>query len=750
MKSLFTMKLLLNVILVLVTFLCGYIEPAYLSFQAPTPGKVIPLTIRTDQPFDFDQEKALGGKKALALSRYIPLYTYRPDSVQSARKKIESLVEKIEAAGHKGDKKERDDEDLREYVKEAFHLQLSPLQMITLVHYENPSQLFMGILTIQESILQSRIVGNPGPLKDKPAIEVLYPAPSGIVTYPSEEVLTLDEAWTSLEANVAQVYWQVDRKVLDAALPIFRSTLVPNLEYDSTENNRRIEEIIQRYPSRVVHYKPGDVLVPIRKTLLEEDVLLLTAYLERKFEHFPGAALWNLFFIAGCVVIYNLVLTRIIAAGRRRKLPYELLLKILILTIPLMKAGLIWTAIPVFGLPVCVLPLLLVLLNPDRIPAIWTAIAGAILIAFLTTRTFELFSFILLGGAVAVLTSADLQKRVQIFRPALAVGVFNLCFVLAFGLEGTALKPAFGDFVRADSSLVHIMDSAVFHFMGWGFLGGILAGPLALLLLPLLEINWQTASTFKLNRYMDLQHPLLRDLLTKTPGTYQHSMTVAYLAQAAGDAIGANTTLLRIGAYYHDIGKILQPRMFIENQFNGKNGHDEIPPAQSTKIIINHVIQGMKISRENGLPEMVVDLIPQHHGTQLVEYFYHKAGRNNGAGNFREENFRYPGPRPQSVEAAILMIVDAVEAASRTINEPTREKIDGLIRMITEKRIADGQFDECDISVRDLYKIRQAIIKALEGSFHSRVAYPWQHSKTLPTTLKNPDTHEFVEIYLQE
>lgn len=735
----FSMKLLLNVILVLVTFLSGYIEPAYLAIKPPKPEKVIPLTVRTDQPFDFDQEKALGGKRALALSRYVPLYTYQADIFPGARKKIESLIEKIGAARLQDIKEEKEYEDLREYLKEAFNLQLSPGQIATLVDYENPARLFEGILAIQESILQYRIVGNPEPLKDKPAVEVLYPAPSGIVTYPSSGVFTLNQVRARLEAKVAQVYWQVDHKVLDVALLIFRSTLAPNLKYDSRENDRRIEEIIQRYPSRIIHYKPGDVLVPISKTLIEEDVLLLSAYQERKTEHFPGAAFWNLFFITGCVVIYNLVLSRIIAAGRRQKLPYELLLKILILTIPLMKAGLIWTSIPVFGLPVCVLPLLLVLLYPDRFSAIWTAIVGAILIAFLTTRTFELFSFIMLGGALAVLTSADLRKRVQIFRPALAVGAFNLFFILTFGLEGTYLKLASEELARADSSLFQsILNSALFHYMGWGFLGGILAGPLALLLLPLLEISWQTASTFKLNRYMDLEHPLLRDLLTKTPGTYQHSMTVAYLAQAAGEAIGANTTLLRIGAYYHDIGKILQPKMFIENQFNGKNGHDEIPPVQSAKIIINHVTNGMKISLENGLPEMVVDLIPQHHGTHLVEYFYHKAGKNNGAGNLREENFRYPGPKPQSVEAAILMIVDAVEAASRAINEPTREKIDGLVRMITEKRIAEGQFDECDISVRDLYKVRQAIIKALEGSFHSRVAYPWQNDKTLPSTVGNP------------
>jgi putative nucleotidyltransferase with HDIG domain len=268
--------------------------------------------------------------------------------------------------------------------------------------------------------------------------------------------------------------------------------------------------------------------------------------------------------------------------------------------------------------------------------------------------------------------------------------------------------------------------------IAWAAMGGLIAGPLALLLLPLLEISWDTASTFKLNRYMDLDQLLMKDLLSKAPGTYQHCMTVAYLAQSAGEAIGADTQLLRIGAYYHDVGKMMNPNFFVENQFKGDNPHDVLEPRESARIIIKHVRHGRRIGQESGLPKAVVDLILQHHGTQLMEYFYNVAAKTYPKSTIREEDFRYPGPKPQSIEAAILMVSDAVEAASRSLKEPTRKKFNKLVRLILVKRIVDGQFSECDLTSRDLSKIVKSLVDALEASFHSRIRYPWQEKKVSP------------------
>jgi hypothetical protein len=270
--------------------------------------------------------------------------------------------------------------------------------------------------------------------------------------------------------------------------------------------------------------------------------------------------------------------------------------------------------------------------------------------------------------------------------------------------------------------------------------------------LPLLEISWATASTFKLNRYTDLNRPIMKELLSKAPGTYQHCMTVAYLAQSVGEAIGADTLLLRIGAYYHDIGKMMNPKFFIENQFNGENPHDVLEPRESARIIIKHVSHGNRIGQESGLPKIVVDLILQHHGTQLMEYFFNIAAKTYPPSTVREEDFRYPGPKPQSVEAAILMISDAVEAASRSLQDPSRKKFKKMVRLILVKRIVDGQFSECELTSRDLSKIVETLVDALEASFHSRIRYPWQEKKTLPQktswkiseeTVTEPDDRAF-------
>jgi hypothetical protein len=335
--------------------------------------------------------------------------------------------------------------------------------------------------------------------------------------------------------------------------------------------------------------------------------------------------------------------------------------------------------------------------------------------------------FFAFGGVTAVLVSFNIRKRVHILLPSLKVGIINAIILLAFFIDWGSVAGLFLEWQEVKiSSPGEIINENLLGYMGWGFIGGFAAGPLALILLPLLELSWHTASNFKLNRYADLQHPLMKDLLTKTPATYQHTMTVAYLAHTVGQAIGANTLLLRIGAYYHDIGKMADPEIFSENQSGWKNPHDDLDPQESAKLIINHVTHGAKIALEMKLPEIVVGLILQHHGTQLVEYFYNKAIKASQGDEVRKENFRYPGPKPQSVEAAVLMIVDAVEATYRSIEGPTREKIDKMIRLLIVKRVADGQFDECNLSTRYLARIVRVLVDSLEASFHSRVLYPWQ------------------------
>lgn len=251
-------------------------------------------------------------------------------------------------------------------------------------------------------------------------------------------------------------------------------------------------------------------------------------------------------------------------------------------------------------------------------------------------------------------------------------------------------------------------------------------------MLPLVEKTFGVQTDLSLLELGDASHPLLRRLAQRAPGTYNHSINVASIAEAAADAIGANGLLVRVGAYFHDIGKMFKPEYFIENQSAGVNQHDSLQPAMSTLVIIAHVKDGADLARSHHLPEPIIDFILQHHGTTLVEYFYREAARRseespNGE-SVSDKDFRYPGPKPQTLEAAVMMLADTVESASRTLVDPTPARIQGLVDSIAQKKMSDGQFDECGLTFKQLDRIRHSLVKSLTAIYHARVKYPGQQS----------------------
>ncbi len=251
-------------------------------------------------------------------------------------------------------------------------------------------------------------------------------------------------------------------------------------------------------------------------------------------------------------------------------------------------------------------------------------------------------------------------------------------------------------------------------------------------LLPLVEKAFGVQTDLSLLELGDASHPLLRRLAQRAPGTYNHSINVASIAEAAADSIGANGLIVRVGAYFHDIGKMFKPEYFIENQSSGENQHDSLQPAMSTLVIIAHVKDGADLARSHHLPEPIIDFILQHHGTTLVEYFYREAARRseedpNGEA-VSDKDFRYPGPKPQTLEAAVMMLADTVESASRTLVDPTPSRIQGLVDSIAQKKMSDGQFDECGLTFKQLDRIRRSLVKSLTAIYHARVKYPGQQS----------------------
>jgi putative nucleotidyltransferase with HDIG domain len=252
--------------------------------------------------------------------------------------------------------------------------------------------------------------------------------------------------------------------------------------------------------------------------------------------------------------------------------------------------------------------------------------------------------------------------------------------------------------------------------------------------LPIIEQAFGIATSMTLMDYSDANQPLLRKLAMEAPGTFSHSLLIGSIAEAAAEAIGANGLLCRVGAYYHDIGKMHKPAYFVENQMGSTSRHEQLSPAMSQLVIAGHVKDGIEIAKEFGLPAVLRQFIETHHGTTLMEYFYHEAKKKQDEklGLVSDSEFRYPGPKPRTKEAAILMLADASESACRSLNDHTPAKVETLVHQLAMKRLQDGQFDECDLTLRELSRIEAALSKSLAAHHHGRIAYPKDEKKEEP------------------
>ncbi|RJR41318.1 MAG: HDIG domain-containing protein [Desulfobacteraceae bacterium] len=719
------MKYFLSIVLVCAVSLACFGEEIYLSMWPPEPGQTIYLTHRSRRPFGFDQEKAFGSKREVAVSQYTPLYSSVQEGIESSKKKMRELIQKAAALQSQP---QHDVLEFEKYLRKQFGIDVGAESAGALLKYPNLANLLQAVLAIEESLLASRIVEDPKPLKGKKTIEILFPKPLGTVAFPAAEVVTLEQARETLQSKISQVFWQVEKNILEPVVRIALANMTPNLKYDRVENDRRIEEILRRYPSKTIHYNAGDVLVPFRKVLNEEDVLLLSAHQELAEKGgLDGNLFWTLFAIFFSVAAYLLLLDRALPTLKGSRTPFLLYLSVLVLAIAVLDLFLLLTSIPIQALPVAFVPLLLSLLYHEKTAITLSTLVGVLLVSFFAGRSLQTTLFFGFGSIMAVLVTPVIRKRSQLVLPSFLVGCTNA--VAVFFLLFDSMNHQGWVHVASTAGIIQppmLEEMSLIVQMGWAFAGGVASAPLALLFLPFMERVWNTASNFKLFKYTDLDHPLLKDLLTKTPGTYQHTMTVAHLAQSASESIGADSLLVRVGAYYHDVGKTSDPEYFVENQFGGPNLHQDLSPQKSAEIITDHVDNGLKLAREAGLPEVIQAFITQHHGTQLLEFFHDKACNCSGNEKVLEGRFRYRGPKPRRVETAVLMIADAAEAASRTLHEKTRENIESMVRHIIECRIADGQFDECNFSTQDIAKVREALIDSLAASFHTRVEYPWQ------------------------
>ncbi len=344
----------------------------------------------------------------------------------------------------------------------------------------------------------------------------------------------------------------------------------------------------------------------------------------------------------------------------------------------------------------------------------------------------------LISGFTAVYLTLQVRSRGKLIRAGLGVGVAIWLASLCFGLIRINLNPPTDN----DWAMIGLQSALA---LGNGIVYAMLVGGA----LPLLEHLFQITTDVSWLELSDLNHPLLRRMTMEAPGTYHHSLVVANLAEAAGEKIGANATMCRVCAYFHDVGKLVKPQYFTENMSFERNPHDDLAPSMSALIIIAHVKEGVDLALKYKLNQHIIDVIQQHHGTSLVYYFYQRALqqqedaraggkimniREEDIPEVEEESFRYPGPKPQTKESAIVSLADIVESASRSLEKPTPQKVEQLVNELIEERIADGQLDECDLTLGELRKIAERFRFTLMTMLHTRIAYPKGESKFTPVS----------------
>lgn len=509
-----------------------------------------------------------------------------------------------------------------------------------------------------------------------------------------------------------------ESEVTDSLFAWIEPKLTGSLELDRESTERAKAEAIEKTPPQFVRYAAGDVLVEAGVPITRAEMPLLqqehTAYLEQtEVQQFIGRA----------AAIYGLFLAMIALAGFYLHLHHPDMLEdlghvatLLGLTMLTIVACLIGS---VEGWSAEIVPLLLfamiVAIAYDEDVALLLAAEAALIVVVGLGLGLSDYVTLTAASSATVFWMGRIRSRSKLIYVGLWAGM--VAFTTQIGASLLEDRPLDGQLLYEAA-----------RTGGWT----VLAGFLMTGLLPFIERTFGVLTDLSLLEVGDVAHPLLQELVRRAPGTYNHSINVASIAEAAAESIGARGLLVRVGAYFHDIGKMLKPAYFIENQGPQGNRHESLVPAMSTLIIIAHVKEGAELARQYNLPKPIIDLIMEHHGTTLVEYFYHRASEQSLSDpsnpGVDEQTYRYPGPKPSTRESAVMMLSDAVESASRSLTEPTPARIKSLVHDLAMKRLLDGQFDECGLTLEELKEIERSLVKSLNAVYHGRVKYPDQRT----------------------
>lgn len=477
----------------------------------------------------------------------------------------------------------------------------------------------------------------------------------------------------------------------------------PNYVFDEKKTEEYKEKAIKEVQPIII--KKDQIIVkegePVEKNQM--DILKSLGLLDNKsyFEWYLYISLAGLVLIVMALQLYYLKKYH----QKVYKDDSKLILIYILIFISLSLARVLSIISP-FLVPLSCVPMLMTLLIGQRVALTINVINSALIGAVVGFKP-EIIILAVINAVIGTIILKKMQQRNDILYSSIYMAVINIMFTFSSGF-------------LLSNNVLDVAKNAAF-----AFISSCISGVLTIGFLPFFESTFDIVTTIKLLELSNPNNPLLRKILLEAPGTYHHSVLVGNLAEVAAEAVGGNPVLARVGAYYHDAGKIKRPYFFKENQLGGENPHNKITPNLSTLIITSHVKDGLELAKEYKIPKEIQDIITQHHGTSLVKYFYLTVkNASEDPDSIKEEDFRYPGPIPNSKESAIIMLADGVEAAVRSISNPTKGKIEEMVNNIIKGRLAEGQLDDCDLTLKDLNKIRKSFLKVLSGIYHQRIEYP--------------------------
>ncbi len=563
---------------------------------------------------------------------------------------------------------------------------------------------------------------------DRPNISVIH---KGIEeNLPESKRMDLPGAYKALENKLLEHFVLNQTVVLNY---YFTQLLKPNLIYEKKMTEDAVEQAIAGVATTKDIVYENERIVDANERIDAEIYQKLYSLKAARIERSRREGNWqeSIAFVGKMMLLVAILLIGVLYLFSFRRKIYKnnkyLLLITVILLLEFILAAIItgplnWHS---FIIPTTIVSMLLAILIDSGIAFVGTVIV-ALVLGGVQGSGFDIGLLTLVSGMVSIFAVHKIRTRNQVFKAIVYIGLAYLWVIVSL----TA--------IRYDSLLEA---SKIFTY---NLLPNAVLSPfITFMILGVFEKLFDITTDVTLLELSDLNHPLLKKLSLEAPGTFHHSMVVGNLAESAAKAIGANPLLARVGSYYHDVGKMEKPEYFIENQMDAANRHNQLAPSMSALILTSHVKNGIELAAEYGIPKLIRNFIPEHHGTSLMKYFYNKAQETAGDSEVNEATFRYPGPKPQTKETGIVMLADSVEAATRSISNPTPTKIRAFVEDLVDQRFRDGELDECDLTLRDLKQIIDAFMPVLYGVFQHRIEYPDQEKKkTAAKTKAQNGTHE--------